>query len=159
MPLTRPSYRIAFTHSPDEVHVVDVMPADQLRAEVEGNRRNLVDPARQGMLLTMLWLYAAARRLDLAPTDQSFDKFVDTLVAWERVKPDNGDEVATVDPTRRAGSSIDSSDSAPASPASTGSQPSSTTPPSSPPATDSSAGTPTPTDVSLGLDLDEVQPL
>lgn len=143
MPLAAPRYRIAFTHAPDNVHDVVVMPADQLRAEVEGNRRGLVEPARQGMLLTMLWLWAAARRLALAPTDQPFDRFVDDVAAWERVKPDNGDEVEAVDPTRQAGSQTDSSPSQPASPASTGSQPPSVTPPSSPPATGSSGPTTT----------------
>jgi hypothetical protein len=138
MPLTAPRYRIAFAHTPDDEHEVAVTPADQLRAEVEGNRRGLVEPARQGMLLTMLWLWAACRREALAPTDETFDRFVDSLLVWERVKPD---EPVAVDPTRRAGSSTDSSPSAPGSPASTGSTPSSETPPSSRAATDSSGPT------------------
>lgn len=148
--LTAPRYRLTLTTAPHVTHDVEVRPADQLRAEVEGNRRGLVEPARQGMLLTMLWLHAACRRQGLVPTDTGFDKFVDTVEAWERVKPDNGDEVHAVDPTQQAGSSTDSSPSQPESPASTGSQPSSTTPPSSPQPLGSSG--PTPTDVSLGID-------
>lgn len=147
--LAAPTYRLVFDHTPDEVHVVAVIPRDQLRAEVEGNRRGLVDPSAQGMLLTLLWLHAAARRLDLAPKDQPFDPFVDTLAAWERVKP-AADEVQAVDPTRLAGSSTDSSPSPHASPVSTGSEPSTTTPPSSPPATGSS-GPMTPTTEAVPL--------
>lgn len=138
MPLAAPRYRIAFAAAPDDAHEVAVMPADQLRAEVEGNRRGLVEPARQGMLLTLLWLWAACRRTGLAPTDETFDRFVDGLLVWERVKDV---EANVVDPTQQAGSSTGSSSSPPASPASTGSAPSPTTPLSSPPATGLSGGT------------------
>lgn len=149
MSLAIPRYRITFTDDPDAVHDVTVLPVDQMRAEVEGNRRGLVDPSRQAVLLTMLWLWAAARRLDLVGKDQAFDPFVNSLLAWERVKPQDGSEVQTVDPTQPGGSSNDSSSSRPGSPASTGSQPSSATLDSSPRPDDSSDGTTTTTDGGL----------
>lgn len=135
MPLNAPRYRIALANDPNIVHEVTVVPADQLRAEVEGNRRGLVEPARQGMLLTMLWLWAACRRTGLAPTDEAFDRFVDSLLVWERVKVVDVDGLEVSDavpPTSQAVSSTASSSSQRVSPASTGSQPSTTTPPSSP---------------------------
>ena len=136
MPLYAPTYRIALDDL-DHEHEVKVTPADQLRAETEGNRRGLVDPAHQSMLLTLLWLWAAARRVGLVPTEERFEPFVDRLVAWERVKPEEpaDDEVR---PTREAASSTPASPSAPDSPESTGSPASTTTPPSSPPPSDSS---------------------
>lgn len=126
MPLTQPTYRIALDDL-DHEHEVAVVPADQLRAEAEGNRRGLVDPKQQGQLLTFLWLWAACRRLDLIAKDLAFDPFVDRMVAWAPVKepdPDTGEPTdPTVDPTREAGSPNSASHSRSASLGSTGSEP------------------------------------
>lgn len=142
MPLTIPRYRLALDDLANEVEV-EVLPGDQLRAEVEGNRRGLTDPKAQTFLLTTLWLWAASRRVGVCEKDERFDRFVDRLVAWDRVKPE-GDE-ATVDPTREAGPSTSASSSQPGSPDSTGSDSSTMTPPSSLPPLDSSTPIPTTT--------------
>jgi hypothetical protein len=135
MPLTQPTYLIALDDLANE-HEVAIVPADQLRAETEGNRRGLIEPKRQGQLLTFLWLWAAARRLDLVDRELKFEAFVDRLVAWEPVRQvdhETGEQTdAEVPPTFEAGSSTSASSSQADSPASTGSEPSSTTPPSSP---------------------------
>lgn len=126
MPLTQPTYRIAIDDLANE-HEVPIYPGDQLRAEVEGNRRGLVEPKRQGQLLTFLWLWAACRRLDLVDKATEFEPFVDRLVAWEPVKhadPETGEEAdPTVGPTREAASPNSASPSPAESPASTGSLP------------------------------------
>lgn len=135
MPLTIPTYRIALDDLANE-HEVGIMPGDQLRAETEGNRRGLVEPKRQGQLLTFLWLWSACRRLGLVDTNLKFEPFVDRLVAWEPVKvvetdPVTGEESASdpvLPPTVEAGSSTPASPSQPGSPALTGSEPPSTTP-------------------------------
>lgn len=131
MPLIQPTYRIALDDLANEFEVA-ILPGDQLRAEVEGNRRGLVEPKRQGQLLTFLWLWAACRRLGLVAADEKFDTFVDRLAAWEPVKvpdPDTGEPTdPTVDPTSEAGSSTSASPSPLASPASTGSPEPTTTP-------------------------------
>ena len=132
MPLTIPTYRIALDDLANE-HEVGIMPGDQLRAETEGNRRGLVEPKRQGQLLTFLWLWCASRRLGLVEQGLKFEPFVDRLIAWEPVKgepdPETGEPVdATVGPTVEARSSTPASYSQPDSPASTGSEPPSTTP-------------------------------
>lgn len=134
MPLTKPTFRIAIDDLANE-HEVGIMPGDQLRAEVEGNRRGLVEPSKQAMMLTFLWLWAACRREGHVETGEKFETFVDRLVAWERVKVDGGDpdDVATVDPTREAASSTPASHFSHTSPESTGSPASTTTPPSSRP--------------------------
>lgn len=138
MSLHRPAYRIALDTHPDADLVVEVLPGDQLRAETEGNRRGLVDPGRQAIMLTLLWLWAATRRLDLVDKSTPFDVFVDDrLTAWERVKPTD-DEEQIVHPTQEAASSTPASSSQPAFPDSIGSASSTTTPPSSPPPSDSS---------------------
>lgn len=131
MPLTQPTYLIALDDL-DHEHEVAVLPGDQLRAETEGNRRGLVEPKRQGQLLTFLWLWAACRRLGLVDTSDNFELFVDRLVAWAPVKVldeetgESGDPL--VDPTREAGSPTFASHLRAVSPASTGSEPPSTTP-------------------------------
>ncbi len=131
MPLTQPTYRIALDDL-DHEHEVAILPGDQLRAEVEGNRRGLVEPKRQGQLLTFLWLWAACRRLALVDKALAFEPFVDRLVAWEPVKvpdADTGEPTdPTVDPTREAGSPTSASPSPLAFPASTGSPEPTTTP-------------------------------
>lgn len=146
MPLTQPRYRLALDDLANE-HEVAIMPGDQLRAETEGNRRGLVEPKRQGQLLTFLWLWAACRRLGLVDTNLKFEPFVDRLVAWEPVKdPETGEvEPEPVHPTDEAGSSTSASYSQPGSPVSTGSDSSTTTPLSSPLPSESSSPTPTTT--------------
>lgn len=138
MPLTRPTYRIAVDDLANEQEVA-ILPGDQLRAEVEGNRRGLVEPKRQGQLLTFLWLWAACRRLGLVAADEKFEPFVDRLQAWEPVKvpdPETGEPSdPPVDPTQEAGSSTSASLSlAPSQglPSTTGSPEPTTTPLSSP---------------------------
>lgn len=136
MPLTQPTYRLAIDDLANE-HEVAILPGDQLRAETEGNRRGLVEPKRQGQLLTFLWLWSACRRLGLVDKDHKFEPFVDRLVAWEPVKDATGEAaVVEVPPTPEAESSNSASLSQPASPASTGSPLPSTTPPSSQPPSD-----------------------
>lgn len=112
MPLTQPTYRIALDDL-DHEYEVAILPGDQLRAEVEGNRRGLVEPKRQGQLLTFLWLWAACRRLGLVAADEKFEPFVDRLQAWEPVQvldPETGEESdPLVDPTQEAGSSTSAS--------------------------------------------------
>lgn len=134
MPLTIPKYRVALDDLANEVEV-EVLPGDQLRAEVEGQRRGLDNPQKQSFLLTTLWLWAACRRMGVCDKAEKFEPFVDRLVAWDRVKPpeEGGDDTAgaSVGPTREEESPNSSSPSAPASPASTGSHARTTTPPSS----------------------------
>ena len=131
MPLTIPKYRLALDDLANETEV-DVLPGDQLRAEVEGQRRGLTDHKAQPFLLTTLWLWASCRRLGLIDKAEKFEPFVDRLVAWESVKSATGEpEAGEVDPTPEAGRSTSASPSLPASPGSTGSEPSTTTPPSS----------------------------
>lgn len=146
MPLTQPTYRIAIDDLANE-HEVAILPGDQLRAEVEGNRRGLTEPKRQGQLLTFLWLWSASRRLELVDKGEKFETFVDRLVAWEPVKvpdPETGEPSdPTVDPTREAGSPTSASHSPLDSPDSTGSDWSTPTPHLSPVPSVSSSPTPT----------------
>ena len=138
MPLTQHRYLIALDNL-DDVHEVAITPADQLRAETEGNRKGLVEPKRQGTLVTLLWLWAASRRTGIVGKDEKFEPFVERLAAWDAVKDEAGDPVVDeVDPTQEAESSTSASSSQPASPASTGSGPSSPILPSSPLPSDSS---------------------
>lgn len=142
MPLTQHRYLIAIDDL-DTEHEVTILPVDQLRAENEGNRRGLVEPKRQGTLVTLLWLWAACRRVGLVDRESKFEPFVDRLVAWDAVRDAEGEpEVGEVDPTHEAESSSSASPSLPDSPASTGSEPPSTTPPSSLPPFGSSSPIP-----------------
>lgn len=143
MPLTQHRFQIALDDLANE-HEVVILPVDQLRAETEGNRRGLTEPKRQGTLVTLLWLWAASRRVGLVDKECKFEPFVERLVAWDTDRDEAGAPVepVEVDPTSEAGSSTSASSSPPASPASTGFEPSSTILPSSLPPYGSSSPTP-----------------
>lgn len=95
---------------------------DELRAELEANKRAL--PITLQLTLTSLMLWAACVRLGHFPG--GYDEFRNGgLVEYRRV-PQSGQEAA-VDPTHEAAPSGPASPSPHTSPASTGSTPTSTT--------------------------------
>lgn len=94
--LKRQRYLLALTEDPETTLEVEVTPADQLRAEVEGQREG-VNPAETPIAFTLVCIHRALVRLGLY-TGKYQQLVAHDLYEWEPVTAAAGG-VVPVDPT------------------------------------------------------------
>lgn len=96
MTVRKPTFRVELADGSE--HVVEVVHADQLRAELEAPRHMIpVNPGQLPLATTTLWLWAACSRLGI--TTAKFQAFKGELVAVNRVDDDVAPD-QPVDPTQ-----------------------------------------------------------
>lgn len=95
-----------------ELFEVTPILADLLRAELEGPKHGILDPKRQAIHLTVLWLWSAGLRNGQHELD--FRTFRDRCLNFEVVAETDGTEVQGVPPTLAVSPTASPSSSPPA---------------------------------------------